>query len=306
MQNHIPTTAGRNATGSTVRERHGQWLLMSGGVLLGTIGVFVEEAGQHPLITVWFRCCFGALALLFLGIFLGRLNELRLHRRGYRIAVATGVLMLLNWALFFAAISKTSIAIATVVFHIQPFWVMLFGFWFLHERLALMKSMALLIALLGLTLTTGLFDKGVIANAASTDYVTGILMCLGGSLSYAAVTVIAKTEQQVSSYALAWWQCAVGTVLLAWAPLALGWPQHLSEWMWLAGLGVFHTGLAYAILFAGMARLSLSNVALLQFVYPLSAVLVDWVIYGRVLQPAQISGVVLMALALWAIRKPGS
>ena len=69
-----------------------------------------------------------------------------------------------------------------------------------------------------------------------------------------------------------------------------------------AGLGVIHTGLAYTILFAGMAKLTLAKVALLQFVYPLTAIAVDWLIYGRVLDSAQMLGVGLMAIALWTIR----
>ncbi len=288
----------------TARERGGQRLMIIGGILLGTIGVFVQEANQHPLLTVWFRCLFGALALLLLLFTLGRQKELLLNRRGYRVAIITGVLMISNWALFFAAISKTSIAVATVVFHIQPFWVMLFGVIFLREVASRVQLAATLLALVGLTLASGLFSDSVLANTKSDGYVIGILLCLGGSVSYAAVTVIAKTERQVSSFALAWWQCVVGTVILAWTPAIFGWPQPISSWAWLAGLGVFHTGLAYAILFTGIARLTLGSVALLQFVYPLTAVVVDWMVYGRVLQPVQIVGVTLMALALWAIKAP--
>jgi drug/metabolite transporter (DMT)-like permease len=93
-------------------------------------------------------------------------------------------------------------------------------------------------------------------------------------------------------------------VVMAWAPFVYGWPQEASAWGWLAGLGVLHTGLAYAILFAGMARLALGKIAVLQFVYPLTAVLVDWSVYGRTLGTVQLAGVALMALALWTIRKP--
>ena len=81
--------------------------MVAGGLLLGTIGVFVEKARQDPLTTVWFRCVFGALALLVWGLATGRGRELRLHGAGWAAAVATGVLMVSNWALFFAAIPRT-------------------------------------------------------------------------------------------------------------------------------------------------------------------------------------------------------
>ncbi|MHC3433578.1 DMT family transporter [Delftia lacustris] len=284
----------------TAQETRGQWLMIAGGVLLGTVGVFVEEARQHPLVTVLFRCAFGALALLAWGLATGRMGELRVRGRSWPVVVATGLLMVLNWALFFAAIPRTSIGVATIVFHIQPVWIMLFGTLVLREAVALRQVAAMLAALLGLVLTTGLL--GGDAAAWGPDHVSGLLMCLAGSLCYAAVTILAKTEKVVTPFALAWWQCAVGTVLLLWVPLVHGWPQAPSSWAWLAGLGVLHTGLAYAILFAGMARLTLGRIAVLQYVYPLTAIVLDWAVYGRALDAVQLAGVGLMAGALLVVK----
>lgn len=284
----------------TAQETRGQWLMIAGGVLLGTVGVFVQEAGQHPLVTVLFRCAFGALALLAWGLATGRVRELRVRGRSWPVVAATGVLMVLNWALFFAAIPRTSIGVATIVFHIQPVWIMLFGTLVLREAVAPRQAVAVVAALLGLVLTTGLL--GGDAAAWGPDHVSGLLMCLAGSLCYAAVTILAKTEKVVTPFALAWWQCAVGTVLLLWVPLVHGWPQAPSSWAWLAGLGVLHTGLAYAILFAGMARLTLGRIAVLQHVYPLTAIVLDWAVYGRALDAVQLAGVGLMAGALLVVK----
>ncbi|WP_336695724.1 DMT family transporter [Delftia acidovorans] len=286
---------------STAQETRGQWLMIAGGVLLGTVGVFVQEAGQHPLVTVLFRCAFGALALLAWGMATGRVRELRVRGTSWAVVAATGLLMVLNWALFFAAIPLTSIGVATIVFHIQPVWIMLFGALVLREAVAPRQAAAMLAALLGLVLTTGLLG-GSGAVAWGPGYVSGLLMCLAGSLCYAAVTILAKTEKVVTPFALAWWQCAVGTVLLLWVPLVHGGPQAPSSWAWLAGLGVLHTGLAYAILFAGMARLTLGRIAVLQYVYPLTAIVLDWAVYGRALDAVQLAGVGLMAGALLVVK----
>lgn len=289
---------------ASTRERDGQWLLIAGGVLLGTIGVFVEEAGQHPLVTVWFRCAFGALALLAWCLATGRGRELLLHGRARWVACATGVLMVMNWAMFFAAIPRTSIAVATVVFHIQPIWVIVIGALFLREAVAPAQWLATLAALGGLALTTGLVDGAAAGASHGGGYVAGVLLCLGGSLCYAGVTLLANTQKAISPYAMAMWQCLVGTVALAWAPWVLGWPPLGAAWGWLLGLGVLHTGLAYVVLFAGMSRLGLGRIAVLQFVYPLTAVLVDWAVYGRTLSAVQLAGVALMAAALWTLRRP--
>ena len=288
------------------RERHGQWLMVGGGLLLGTLGVFVEEAHQDPLTAVWFRCAFGGLALLAWGALTGRLAELRLTRAGLAAALGAGLLVMLNWALFFGAIERTSIAVATVAFHVQPLWVIGLGAWWLREPVTRRQCGAALVALAGLALATGLFAPGAagtVREAWSERYVWGLLMCLGGSLSYAVVTLIAKSARSVSSFALAWWQCAVGASLLCWWPWVHGWPAAAAAWAWLAGLGVIHTGLAYVVLYAGMARLPTARIAVLQFVYPAAAVLVDWWVYDRALSPLQAGGVALMGAALWAARQ---
>jgi RarD protein len=304
MQTKTSMTIPSPSTAQAASERQGLWLMVAGGALLGTIGVFVQEADQNPLITVWFRCAFGALALFLWSAATGKLKDLRLRGKSLGIACATGCLMLMNWTMFFAAIPRTSIAVATVVFHIQPIWVILFGAIILRERFSRDQWIATPVALCGLALTTGLLDDMASARSASSEYIVGLLLCLGGSLSYAAVTLLAKSKQIISPFTLSFWQCGVGTVALAWAPFAFGWPQQVSAWAWLSGLGVIHTGLAYVILFAGMARLTLGKIAVLQFVYPLAAVLFDWAIYGTRLSMVQITGVALMGASVWTIRKP--
>ncbi|QPF75352.1 DMT family transporter [Roseateles sp. DAIF2] len=287
------------------REQQGRGLMVGGGLLLATLGVFLEEAGQAPLTAVWFRCAFGALALLAWGWARGRLGELRLAPRALAAALAAGVLMILNWSLFFAAIERCSIGVATVVFHVQPLWVIGLAALLLGEPLSRRQLAAALLALAGLALASGLLS-GAGPGGAELDhsYLIGLLLCLGGSLSYAGVTLIAKAVPGLNSFALAWWQCLAGVLLLAWWPLANGWPPFGVAWAWLAGLGVLHTGLAYVLLYAGMARLPAGQVALLQFVYPGAAVLVDWGVYGRALDGPQLAGVALMGAALLALRRP--
>lgn len=271
------------------------------GLLLGTLGIFVTEAHQPPLLTVLMRCLFGAIALLAWGAGSGKLGELRLRGSALLAVLLASLLMVANWGLFFAAIPLTSIGLATVLFHLQPFWVMLYGSLRQGETLSRRHLLAALTALLGLGLACGL--AGWRSEALPEGLLNGVLMCIAGSLAYAGLPIIARSRPAISSFALAWWQCAVGVLLTVWWPLLNGWPSTALSWAWLAGLGSLHTGLAYALLYSGMSRVGTSRFAVLQFVYPVTAIVVDWLVYRHALDGWQLAGIGLMGLALWSLRR---
>lgn len=282
------------------RAPHGALLLSAAGLLLGTIGLFLERAGAHPLTAVWFRSLFGLLALSAWMLATRRAGELRLAPRTLAAALAAGTLMVASWALFFAALPHVGIGAATVVVHVQPFWVMAIGVLLLGERVSGRQALAAGVALLGLALASGL---GAPADAGSGGTALGVALGLASSLCYAGVTLFARRAHGASPLVLAWWQCAVGTLALAWWPFVQGWPAG-AAWAWLAGLGVLHTGLAYVLWYAGVVRLASGQLATLQFVYPATAVLVDALVYDRWLDGLQCSGVLLMGIALLAAPRP--
>ncbi|MGE0349867.1 DMT family transporter [Hydrogenophaga sp.] len=298
----MTTSASLSATTSgdshAARERGGLWLMVAGGAMLGTLGIFLEEAGQSPFMAVWFRCAFGLLALTAWFAATRRWHELRLSGAARVAAVSAGVLAVVNWLLFFEAIERTSIGVATVVVHVQPFLVMAFGAWWWKERVSPAQGIAALAALTGLALASGWLDGALTGAGGSSRYLGGIALALLNSVGYAALTLIALRARSVSPLALAWWQCSVGAVALVWWPLTQGWPAAGPAWAWLAGMGVIHTGFAYMVLYAGVARLSAGRVAALQFVYPATAVAVEWLVYGRALSASQLLGVGAMLVAL--------
>ena len=122
-------------------------------------------------------------------------------------------------------------------------------------------------------------------------------------MCYAGVTIIAKSLSGLHAIVLVWWQCLIGVFFLIWTPFVYGLPENTSSWFWLMGLGGFHTGLAYILLYSGVAKLNLNQTVILQFVYPLVAVIVDALVYQRVLESWQLLGVALMAFSIWSIRQ---
>jgi drug/metabolite transporter (DMT)-like permease len=290
----LATVRAMNAADpSLALERAAAWRMAAGGALLGTLGVFLLESGSDVASAAWFRCAFGLLALTLWAWATGRAPLWRLPAGTAVRVLLAAALVVLSWVVFFAAIQHLSVGLATVVFHVQPLCLMLAGAWWLGEPLPRERIAAVGLALSGLSLATGLLGSGAAVS------MLGVGLCLVAVLGQTGVGLLLRARTPVPPLALAWWQCAVGALVL-WPWLLLkGWPAWGPAWGWLAALGVVHTGLAYVLIYGGMARLTTSRTALLQFVYPAVTLLCDALVYQRWLTPAQQAGVVLMAVALW-------
>lgn len=266
--------------------------LAGGNLLLGTLGVFVVESGQDVATVVFWRCVFGAAALALYGGAAGWRRLWALPAAAIGLAVLGGVMMVGNWLLFTAALGRAGIAVATVVFHIQPFLVVLLGALLLGERPGPGRLAWVALGFAGLLAAVG---GGAGADAAA--YRSGIACAAGGALLYAGVTILAKRAGDVPAPALALVQCLVGIPLLALLGPATPAEAGTAAFLWLAGIGVVHTGLVYALVYGALPVLATPTIAALTFLYPASAVLVDAAVYGRVPDPGQAAGLALIVLA---------
>jgi drug/metabolite transporter (DMT)-like permease len=284
---------------SLTQRQHGAIMLASGGLLMGTLGIFVEEARLGALTLVFFRCLFGFLSLAAYCAWKGFFTRAHFTRRTVVLALVSGVLMVTQWVGFFDAIHRTSIAVATVVFHVQPFWVVLMGAALFNERLGADRLGWIATAFAGLVLASGVATGESLQGHAS--YLIGVGEALAGSVLYASVTLIAKGLGNLRPHLLTLAQCAVGVVCLPLiapfiAPLTV---LHIGpvQWCWLVGMGVLHTGLSYVLIYGALPKLSTPIIAVLLFVYPLTAIAVDAVVYDRALSMPQLAGMLLIVIA---------
>ncbi|EDP63291.1 Putative 10 TMS drug/metabolite exporter, DME family, DMT super family protein [alpha proteobacterium BAL199] len=268
--------------------------LAVGNLLLGTLGVFVVESGQDAVSIVFYRCLIGALALGLYGRWAGWLSLRAASRGTLLLAVLTGVLMTGNWVLFTAALGRIGIALATIVFHVQPFLVLLIGAIAFGERLTASRLAWVGLAFAGLVAAIG---PEALLHGVDGVYLIGIGCALGGAFLYAWVTLLARRVTGVRSPMLTLIQCLVGVPLLALLdPVS---PMVLSgtQWGWLAGIGLIHTGLVYVLIYGALPGLATPVIAVLTFLYPASAVLVDAAVYGRLIDLGQALGLTLIVLA---------
>jgi drug/metabolite transporter (DMT)-like permease len=293
-----PRTTSRFAVRAQTHRAAGAWPFILGCALLGTIGIFLHEAKADPLTATWFRCAFGLLGMSVWVVLRGQTRFLRLTRTTAPWVLAASVLMVLSWSLFFSAVERISAGVAIVLFHVQPMWVLVLASCLLKEAIGGQRIAAVSVAMIGLVMATGIVEHSA-SGSLEPGYWIGVAACLAGSLCMACVTIIAKRLRELPAGTLAWWQCAVGTLLLWVWPMQQGWPAWGISWAWLAGLGLIHTGLAYTLMYIGMARLDTARVAVFQFVYPAVAIVIDWLYFDQRLSGVQLAGVVSMSVAIW-------
>ncbi|MBF9068085.1 DMT family transporter [Streptacidiphilus sp. NEAU-YB345] len=266
-------------------------------VISGSIGVFVVQSGASAFNVVFFRCVFGAIALGLYCLVRGFFKDTGFTPKKLGLAALGGVFIVFNWAFLFSAYGNTSISVATVVYHTQPFYVMLLGAVLFRDRLTKTKLGWLVVAFIGLVLVAGV-SVSDFTGSGHGSYLFGLGEALLAALFYAFATVIAKQLKGIRPHLIALVQVVVGIPLLL--PFT-----HLSEaahfsagaWGWLAGLGLLHTCVMYILMYSSYQKLPTAKIAVLAFIYPAVAMFFDWSVYGHHVSILQALGIPLIVVA---------
>jgi len=271
-------------------------MLSLGMALSGTAGLFSISSGQPTFNVVFFRCVFGALALVgWASARGGWKNLVGIERRQWPLVLVSGICLVVNWLALFEAFHRTSIGFATIIYHLQPFWIVLIGGLFLKEALSRHRIGWVCLAFLGLILTV-LPKLGDMQ--ADRNWLIGVGLALVASLFYAATTLTTRAVKGVRPDVLSAVHCLIGCV--AFLPfLNLGALQggDAGMWGWLVGLGVIHTGIVYVLLYSAYPKVPTTVIAAAAFLNPAVALLSDFLVFGRSITPMQSAGLVLILLA---------
>ena len=281
----------------------GVWQMSLAMIISGSIGAFVLLSGLPVTDVVFWRCLIGALTLLVF-IVLSRQPFSRLTRFTLALAVIGGAALVVNWLLLFAAYSRISIGMATVVYNTQPFMLVLMGM-VLGERVSAVKWGWLLLAVGGVVILL----SSELTPAHEEGLTTGVLLALGAAFFYALTAIIARKLHPLPAQHIAFIQVLVGVVMLL--PLVHA-PELTASfpWRYLLILGIVHTGIMYQLLYSAIQKLPTPVTGSLSFIYPLVAMVVDYLVFHHALSAVQLLGGMLILFAAagnnlgWGEKKP--
>jgi drug/metabolite transporter (DMT)-like permease len=176
------------------------------------------------------------------------------------------------------------------------------------EKLNWNKGIGVLFAILGVAVLIG---PTVIAGIRGGDTV-GALACLAAALSYSIAGIYGRRFTGLPPLKVAAGQISGSTLLLiplaclTDKPWALPMPSA-HAWEALAGLAILCTAIAYMIYFRLLATAGATNLLLVTFLLPVSALLLGVLFLGETFTARAFGGMLLIGLGLAAIdgRAPG-
>ena len=283
-----------------------EWaMLIALATLWGGSFFFNELAVREvPVFTVVFLRVAGAAAIL--------LAVLRIRGepmpRSVSIWMAFVVMGAMNNALPFSLIVWGQQHIASGVASILNAATPLFTVLFAHvltrdERLTAGKALGVVAGFVGIAVMFGPVARGVLGTSMAAQ-----ALCLGAAVSYAlaglfgrrfrtmGVTPLATAAGQVTASSV----MLLPLIALVDRPWTLDMPGA-AAWGAILGLALLSTALAYVLYFRILATAGATNLLLVTFLVPASAILLGTLALGETLLPRHLAGMGLIGLGLAAI-----
>jgi len=280
------------------------WLL-SLSVLWGGSFFFAKVAiGElGPLTVVFARVALAALALDVV-LAATRTNPFR-RSAPWSAYFTMGFLNnVLPFSLIFWGQTHIASGLASILNATTPLFTLVVAHFLTEdEKIDPAKVAALLAGFAGVAVLIG---PEILIDGAS---VGGELACLGAALSYAFAGVYGRRfkTMKIAPIEAAAGQVTASTVLILPIMLAVEQPWTLpglpspTIWAALGGLALLSTALAYVLYFRILAAAGATNLLLVTFLIPVTAVLLGAAVLGERLEPRHFAGMALIGLGLAAV-----
>lgn len=282
-----------------------EWmLLLTLSVLWGGSFFFfkVLVAELPPFTVVLGRVGFAALALNLLLV--ARRDPMP---RDPRLWAAFGLMGVLNNVIPFTLIvfgeTRISSGLASILNATTPIFTVLAAHALTsNEKLNWGKGWGIAFGFLGVAVLIG---PGALSDLRGGDLI-GEAACLGAALTYAFAGIFGRRFRGIAPLKVATGQVTASTIILIPIAALVDAPWRLpapsgNVWLAFAGIALFSTALAYMLYFRILATAGATNLLLVTFLLPVSAMALGVAILGETVTWQALAGMALIGLGLIAI-----
>jgi drug/metabolite transporter (DMT)-like permease len=210
----------------------------------------------------------------------------------------------LNWVFLFKAFEEMSITVAISIYNLAPIFVLILGSLFLKEKMSITSLLAIIVCFLG-----SIFIIGIQNFTSLTDFMgSGFVWALLSALCYALTMLLGKGINGLSVYAMTFVQTTVGILILfPFMNFDVFYGLSESNWLYILGTGLIHTGFVYYLFFDSLRKLTTVVISALVFVDPVVAILLDTIILDFRPSILQTAGILLIfGGIIYTLIKPDS
>lgn len=282
------------------------FLVAAAAILWGVLVIFVKNlnnAGFEAMDIVCIRA-YGSVFFLFPGLFLVQKKMLRIHIKDTWCFLGTGVFSIVFFSYcYFRNVEVSSVAVSSILMYTSPVWVTLLSVLFFREKMNRKKVLALLLALGGCVLVSGI--TGGVGNIS----LYGILLGLGSGIGYGLYSIFGrfalnKGYQPMTVTAYTFLFACVGVLPFVNIPSII---ERLCQnpvlWLWALGMAFFTTCMSFSLYTIGLQYMEPGRAAVLATLEPIVTTIVGTVYYKEALTLPMVIGIILVLVSSILISK---
>ena len=240
-------------------------------VFFGLSGVFAALIPASAISVVWGRTAIAVVVLFGVCLLKKRLPWHGVSKTETAQLLGIGCLLGVHWWSFFYAIQLGGVAIGTLGFSCFPAAIAIIEAVVFKDRISKLELALIGLITLGLILVTPSFD---FANQATIGLLWGIF----SGVIYAVIAAcnrVGAAKRQASSLQACWWQFFAISVVTVFAAPQLSGLSGMG-WVWMLGLGVLCTGLAYWLFIDSLSAINARTAAMIFALEPVYAIAIAW------------------------------
>lgn len=257
--------------------------------------LFLYKGGINTNSVLFYR--FFLAAIILGGLMLIQRKSFAVAKKELQILIALGLLFAISSLTFYSSFHFMDVGIACTLLFVYPVMVAIIMAVFFKEKLSIVTSLSIILALSGI----GLLYKGDGDGSLST---IGVILLMISSLSYAVyIIVVNKSSLVMSSIKLTFYVlifCVLGIVLYSFISTDnhLMWLATPEIWLWAIMLALVPTIISLVTMVKAVHAIGSTPTAIMGALEPLTAVIIGITVFGESLTTRLAIGILMILSAV--------
>jgi len=280
------------------QKRHGLLEIHIAVLLFGLAGLFGKFLSLPPLVIVFGRTSFAALALSAI-LFCSKTQIRTKSIQDFSVLILLGIILAIHWTTFFHAIQISTVAVGLLTFSTFPVFVTFMEPYFFKENLRRFDMLTAGSVVLGLILVIPSLDfQNNITQGAFWGIISGF--------TFAVLSIL--NRKYVSTYpsmVIAWYQNWIATLTLLPFVFFEDLTLQATDFALLAVLGIFCTALAHVLFIKSLVHIKTQLASITACLEPVYGIIFAFVLLDEIPTFRTILGgcIILGTIAIASIKR---